>query len=366
MKTKASLIAHIGKCKIYLEERQQKINSITKDYLIKEYIEEGKSGEFIAKQIGIKSKYIQQKLIEFGIPIRTLQEAKKLSHHLELSKETSLKKYGVEWNQLNKKIQNKTKKTNLEKYGTENVFQSEKIKNKIKKTNLEKYDVENPYKSKIIQDKIKKTNLEKYGVENISQSPLFKKTIRKSFKESGRLKSTTIFKKEVFDLVGDKIEVLEEYISAKDKILFQCNKCNHRFKMNPNSFLNGNRCPRCSISKGEESIEKWLKTNNIDFYSQYKFSDCKNKRSLPFDFYLMDFDCCIEFDGKQHFEPTRFGSKNQMKTIKGFIQILINDKIKDDFCKLNKIKLIRIPYWDLNKIDKILNEEFNLPTQQDI
>lgn len=30
----------------------------------------------------------------------------------------------------------------------------------------------------------------------------------------------------------------------------------------------------------------------------------------------------------------------------------MHDKIKTEWCKNNNIKLVRIPYWDLDKIDK--------------
>lgn len=33
----------------------------------------------------------------------------------------------------------------------------------------------------------------------------------------------------------------------------------------------------------------------------------------------------------------------------------IKDKIKDNFCKNNNIKLIRIPYYEFDNIEKILN-----------
>ena len=32
------------------------------------------------------------------------------------------------------------------------------------------------------------------------------------------------------------------------------------------------------------------------------------------------------------------------------------DKIKNEFCKKNKIKLIRIPFYEFNKIEEILEE----------
>ena len=67
---------------------------------------------------------------------------------------------------------------------------------------------------------------------------------------------------------------------------------------------------------------------------------------LKFDFYLPDYNCCIEYDGKQHFEPIDyFGGKN------GFIKTQERDDIKNQYCKNNDIKLIRIPYTDLKKLD---------------
>ena len=49
----------------------------------------------------------------------------------------------------------------------------------------------------------------------------------------------------------------------------------------------------------------------------------------------------IEYDGEQHFrEVSIWGGK------KGFEERKIRDKIKDDFCLKNKLKLIRISYQE--------------------
>lgn len=89
-------------------------------------------------------------------------------------KNTNLEKYGVEYPQLNKEIQDKIKITNLEKYGVENVFKNKDIKNKSKSTMFKKYGVEYPIQHKEIQNivnlKSRKTHLEKYGVEYSMQS----------------------------------------------------------------------------------------------------------------------------------------------------------------------------------------------------
>jgi len=165
------------------------------------------------------------------------------------------------------------------------------------------------------------------------------------------------FIKEVFNLVGDEYEVLDEYISNGTPILMKHNKCGHIWRVKPNNFIyNKTRCPLCYSSKGEKIIREFLIQNKIKFEEQKRFADCRGKKyPLKFDFYLPEENCCIEFDGLQHFEPKGFGSKNKMKTLEGFINILINDKTKEDYCQNKNIKLIRIPYFETSQICDMLS-----------
>ena len=88
---------------------------------------------------------------------------------------------------------------------------------------------------------------------------------------------------------------------------------------------------------------------------QYKFKDCKVYKELPFDCYLSRYNCCIEFDGRQHYEiVSAFGGVN------AFIDTKIRDIIKTEYCKKNNIKLIRIPYWEIDNIDRILKNELKI------
>ena len=69
------------------------------------------------------------------------------------------------------------------------------------------------------------------------------------------------------------------------------------------------------------------------------FNECRYKNKLKFDFFLPDKNICIEYDGQQHFYPIRyFGGKKSFELQK------IKDKIKDDYCISNNIKIIRIKY----------------------
>lgn len=153
----------------------------------------------------------------------------------------------------------------------------------------------------------------------------------------------------------------KEYIKADgEKLLFECNK-GHIFESSWNDFRNGTRCPVCNNSKGEEAIRKFLESKNIEYIQEYRFNDCRNKNPLPFDFYLPEYNICIEYDGRQHFEQVDwFGG------IDGFKERKRNDNIKDNYCKVNGVHLIRIPYI-VENIAKYLDKQLlkiNKPLQQ--
>lgn len=132
------------------------------------------------------------------------------------------------------------------------------------------------------------------------------------------------------------------YISSDIKVKIFCIKCNKFFFQKPKKHLQGDGCPNCIMSKGERKIEQWLKNKSIRFIPQMTFDKCRGiKKPLPFDFYLSDYNTCIEFDGKQHFELS-FSFDNE----KRFQRTKINDEIKNQFCKENGINLIRISYKD--------------------
>lgn len=82
--------------------------------------------------------------------------------------------------------------------------------------------------------------------------------------------------------------------------------------------------------------------------------DCVYESKLRFDFYLPDYNYCIEFDGKQHFEPVHFGGISLKEAKKDFKIQQIKDKIKDEYCKTNNIGLIRISYLEFKNYKNIL------------
>ena len=138
---------------------------------------------------------------------------------------------------------------------------------------------------------------------------------------------------------------------------FKCLSCGHEWHTPPNSVLHGRGCPICNVSHGALRIKKILDSLDIKYELEHRFNDCKDIRSLPFDFYIPSKNICIEYDGEQHFMPVKFGksqTKEQMQ--EKFDLQLRRDKIKTAYCSDKNILLIRIPYTEFNNIDKILNK----------
>lgn len=87
---------------------------------------------------------------------------------------------------------------------------------------------------------------------------------------------------------------------------------------------------------------------NIKFVQQYSVPGlCGASKPLKFDFYMPDYNTIIEYQGQQHYFPNDyFGGEKQFK------EQITNDNKKKEYCKVNNIQLIEIPYWDFIKIDK--------------
>ena len=76
----------------------------------------------------------------------------------------------------------------------------------------------------------------------------------------GRKKRTNKeFIQEVYNLVKDEYEFLENYNGAQEKIKCKHNKCLHIWLANPNKFLLGTRCPNCSVKGvGRKTNQQFL------------------------------------------------------------------------------------------------------------
>lgn len=84
------------------------------------------------------------------------------------------------------------------------------------------------------------------------------------------------------------------------------------------------------------------------------------KQIIPFDFYLPDFNACIEYQGIQHYQAVPFRQKRTKENyLKAEEKLKIQkecDLIKKQFCKDNQISLLEIKYYEYDQIEKILEK----------
>lgn len=305
-------------------------------------------------------------------------------------KEIFLKKYNGHPAKTTE-IKEKRKKTNLLKYGVENASSSDIIKERRKNTNLSRYNAESPLESKEIQEKIKESCMKNLGVEYPFQSQKIQKIIQdNNIKKYGV--NSNFKRQEILELikeinikrygVDNYFKIYSNKITNEEIIERSNNKFNGMYTLEflsendgLNSLININcpihgevlttagrhldlisGCPECKvISAGEHLIKNFLLANNIEFKQQKTFKGCKHKTRLQFDFYLLKYNICIEYDGPQHFKFIEYFHKNKDE----FKIRQKCDKIKDEYCRKNNIHLLRISYLEKDNIEKILSDFIN-------
>ena len=162
------------------------------------------------------------------------------------------------------------------------------------------------------------------------------------------------------DLTGQrfgKLVVLESFYDVNKQIHYQktywkclCD-CGNICYVLPGSLKTGvtQSCGCLGNSIGENNIEQLLKNNNIQYEKEKTFEDCifvdTNKKGR-YDFYLINENRLIEFDGRQHFSP----EENGWNTLETFQIRKEHDKIKNKWAKEHNIPLVRIPYWERDNI----------------
>lgn len=155
----------------------------------------------------------------------------------------------------------------------------------------------------------------------------------------------------------NKLLNIEEYRDTiTHNLRIKCGLCGNEFVTSFTNYTRYgiNRCHSCSCkeSSGELLIRNVLNANNIEFVQEKRFKDCRDKKPLPFDFYLPKYNLIIEFDGQHHYYPTHGGEHYHIT--------ILHDKIKNDYCKTNGIELLRIPYWDGNTIEETIMQKLNI------
>lgn len=154
------------------------------------------------------------------------------------------------------------------------------------------------------------------------------------------------------DLTGQQFGFLTILYELPERIdhhcVWRCKcQCGNETNIMGKHLLSGQtKSCGCLKSTGEALVVQVLQQLGIEFETQKSFVDCNNVLPLKFDFYLPKMNIVIECQGQQHYEPIKiFGGEER------FEQQIKCDKIKEEWCKTNNIKLIKIPYYKYKQIN---------------
>lgn len=147
-------------------------------------------------------------------------------------------------------------------------------------------------------------------------------------------------------LGNNDYEILE-YKEMRKPALIR-HKCGLIFSQQIHNFVRGRGCPKCyaTQSRYERKVRRYLDSNNINYDVQVRFKDCNEGRS-SYDFKIYNKDSTFflcEVQGEQHYKDILF--------LGGLEYNQSRDKIKRDYCEKKGIKLIEIPYYDIDNLDK--------------
>lgn len=174
-------------------------------------------------------------------------------------------------------------------------------------------------------------------------------------------KDTEYFKRELEEKFPNMFEVLDEYKGARIPINIKRLQCGHIHKISPDNLLRGKGCPHCGIRQSSymDAVEEYLDKNNLDYVKEKTFEGCKNIRLLPFDYYIESLNTCIEVDGEFHYKNNSVYLNNRSS----YEEVHKRDLIKDKYCEENNVKLIRLPYYELDNFENILDLELHVNTE---
>ena len=135
-----------------------------------------------------------------------------------------------------------------------------------------------------------------------------------------------------------------KYVNASTPIDIICPK-HGVFRMTYANLTNKTKpqnCPFCSkmgthkISKMTKEVLSKLNELNIKYITEKTFDGLKDKKKLPIDIWLPDYNIAIECQGEQHFRFVKSFCKNE----DDFEYIKYHDKLKFEFFKNSNINLL--------------------------
>lgn len=154
---------------------------------------------------------------------------------------------------------------------------------------------------------------------------------------------------------GDRFDYSKsEYKDCRTEVCIIC-PIHGEFWQRPTIHYQGCGCPKCTESRGEYKISTYLDTHAINYIKEYRIIPNQvlfGRNTFYVDFYLPDHNIFIEFHGEQHYRRVRAWHSDEQ-----FEFQQDRDRRLREYCKRHKIRLIEIPYTEIENIDKILNKK---------
>lgn len=256
--------------------------------------------------------------------------------YVESRKKTSLKRYGVDNPKKSKKIKLKEQQKILEKWGGKHYLHDDSVRDKFKSTMLEKYGVEWAQQNKSINEKSLETWKNNPNREEIIES------------KSNKLKSkTSEEKKSINEKRISSIEV--NYGSYKNFIDYRLSKIkesslrkfgvDHHFKSKEISELKINSYQKNITNKiisklptNIEYVDRTYNSNSTDLYIHLKCLKCQNNFEITRQ--SLYFRCTTNEDPCPNCNPKKNGTSNSELELLEFIKQNYEGKIESNYRNL--------------------------------
>lgn len=179
---------------------------------------------------------------------------------------------------------------------------------------------------------------------------------RKETRKYETILTPEIVRERSYQKFDGKVFYIERDKKDKEKGRFICREHGIKFTQKLYKHFKGQR--GCVLCQKEDSRLSTLVCKELlkyfsqeDIVKEKKFDDCKNLYQLKFDFYIKSVNFLVEADGEGHFfNIPQWGGEEGLKTR------ISNDEIKNHYTKKNNINFLRISFFEINEIQKILEE----------
>ena len=152
-----------------------------------------------------------------------------------------------------------------------------------------------------------------------------------------------------------KLTVASLISTSPRRYLCYC-ECGGQAIVQPGNLKDGHtRSCGCISSLGQEKINTYLTSNNINFRPEYSVAITGFDGLARYDFALLNNDnkvkTLIEYHGRQHYEVARSWNDDE----EDLQERQRKDELKRQWAMDNQIPLHEIPYWEFENIETILH-----------